>query len=118
MVVNAVSKSGTNQLTGRAFYYKQDGKWNATNYFLDLRGEENPDSGSDVWGFNGGGPIVRNKAFWFFNLERNLIDQAVSLVFPEEAAPLNIPQVAVMPPKSRSGTPSRRSTIRSRGITG
>lgn len=88
MVVNAVSKSGTNQLTGRAFYYKQDGKWNATNYFLDLRGEENPDSGSDVWGFNGGGPIVRNKAFWFFNLERNLIDQAVSLVFPEEAAPL------------------------------
>jgi outer membrane receptor protein involved in Fe transport len=88
MVVNAVSKSGTNRLAGRAFYYKQDGKWNATNHFLELQGEENPDSGSDVWGFNAGGPIVRNKAFWFFNLERNIIDQAVSLVFPDEAAPL------------------------------
>ena len=56
--------------------------------YLGLRGE-NPDSGSDVWGFSAGGPVVvRNKAFWFFNLERNLIDQAVSLVFPEEAAPL------------------------------
>jgi hypothetical protein len=88
MIVNAVSKSGTNDVSGRAFYYKQDGKWNATNYFLAQRGEENPDSGSDVFGFNMGGPIARNKAFWFFNLERNLIDQAVSLVFPEEAAPL------------------------------
>jgi hypothetical protein len=88
MIVNAVSKSGTNQMSGRAFYYKQDGRWNATNHFLALRGEENPDSGSDVFGFSLGGPIVRNKAFWFFNLERNLIDQAVSLVFPQEAAPL------------------------------
>ena len=88
MIVNAVSKSGTNQMSGRGFYYKQDGRWNATNYFLEQRGEENPDSGSDVFGFSLGGPIVRNKAFWFFNLERNLIDQAVSLVFPEEAAPL------------------------------
>ncbi len=88
MIVNAVSKSGTNKMSGRAFYYKQDGQSNATNHFLALRGEDNPDSGSDVFGFSLGGPIVRNKAFWFFNLERNLIDQAVSLVFPEEAAPL------------------------------
>ncbi len=55
---------------------------------MKQQGEENPESGSHVWGFGAGGPIVRNKAFWFFNLERDVIENAVSLVFPPEAAPL------------------------------
>jgi hypothetical protein len=88
VVVNAVSKSGTNRPAGRAFYYFQDDSLNATEYFLRIQGEKNPESGSDVYGFNMGGPIVRNKAFWFFNVERDVIQEAVSLVFPPEAAPL------------------------------
>jgi outer membrane receptor protein involved in Fe transport len=91
VVVNAVSRSGTNRLSGRAFYYFQDESLNSTDYFLKRAGEKNPESGSDVYGFNLGGPIVRNKAFWFFNLERDVIEQAVSLQFPPEAAPLAVP---------------------------
>lgn len=88
VVVNAVSKSGSNRAAGRAFYYLQDDKLNATDYFVKQQGEQNPDSGSHVYGFSVGGPIVKNKAFWFFNLERTSIDRAVTLVFPAEAAPL------------------------------
>ena len=88
VVVNAVTRSGTNRMQGRAFYYYQDDSLNATDHFLEEEGLENSDAGSKVFGGSLGGPIVRNKAFWFFNIERNLIEQAANLIFPPEAAPL------------------------------
>jgi hypothetical protein len=58
VVVNAVTRSGANQLSGRVFEYFQDNKLNKTDYFLKQAGRENPDSGSNVWGGSAGGPIV------------------------------------------------------------
>jgi hypothetical protein len=86
VVVNSVTKSGQNRVFGRGFYYLQDDTLTATDPFLKALGESNPDSGQKSYGFNAGGPFVKNKAFWFFNLERNVIDEAVQLDFPAEAA--------------------------------
>ena len=69
VVVNSVTKSGTNRLAGRAFEYYQSNKLQATDYFLKQAGQENPDSGSNVFGGSIGGPIVKNKLFFFFNYE-------------------------------------------------
>ena len=69
VVVNSVTKSGTNKFAGRVFEYYQDNKLQATDYFLKQAGEENPDSGSNVFGGSLGGPIVKNKLFFFFNYE-------------------------------------------------
>ncbi|NOT25699.1 MAG: TonB-dependent receptor [Acidobacteria bacterium] len=88
IVVNSVSRSGTNQFRGRAFTYLQDDKLNAVEHFAKLEGLENPDSGLKIFGGNIGGPIVRDRAFLFANYERNMFDEAVSLTFPSEAAPL------------------------------
>ena len=88
IVINSVSRSGTNQFRGRAFTYFQDDKLNATEHFAKLAGLENPDSGNKVFGGHIGGPVVRDKAFFFVNYERNMYDEAVSLTFPAEAAPL------------------------------
>jgi hypothetical protein len=90
VVVNAVTRSGANRFSGRAFYYYQDDDLNATNYFLKQAGEENPESGSKVFGGSAGGPIVRNKAFWFANAERTLSREAANLNFPADAAPLAV----------------------------
>ena len=90
VVVNAVTRSGANRFSGRAFYYYQDDDLNATNYFLKLAGQENPESGSKVWGGSVGGPIVRNKAFWFANAERTANREAANLNFPADAAPLAV----------------------------
>jgi hypothetical protein len=87
VIINAVTKSGSNQFSGRGFYYFEDESLRAKDPFLD-EGEDNPESGRDTFGFNVGGPIVRNKAFFFFNLERNLIENAVVHTFPDEAAPI------------------------------
>jgi hypothetical protein len=89
-IVNTVTRSGGNRLRGRAFYYYQNDDLNATNYFLKQAGEQNPESASNVFGGSAGGPIVRNKAFWFVNVERNLQQQAANLNFPANAAPLAV----------------------------
>src|SRR6266850_847269 len=38
VIVNAVTKSGTNRFRGSGYYYGQDDRFNATNYFSKLRG--------------------------------------------------------------------------------
>lgn len=90
VVVNAVTRSGSNRPAGRAFFYFQDDRLGATDYFLKQRGEENPDYGTKIFGGNLGGPIVRNKLFWFFNVERDLDNEAQNLNFPPEAAPVAV----------------------------
>ncbi len=75
---------------GRAFYYYQDDDLNATNYFLKQAGNENPEASNNVFGGSFGGPIVKNKAFWFANAERTLIQEAANLNFPADAAPLAV----------------------------
>jgi hypothetical protein len=88
VVVNAITRSGTNSFSGRGFYYWQDESLRAVDPFLKARGEGNPPSGEKIFGFSVGGPIVRNRAFFFVNLERDIIDEAVQLNFPAAAAPL------------------------------
>ncbi len=88
VIVNAVTKSGTNQFRGSGYYYGQDDRFNSTNYFTKLDGRAKPESGNDIIGASIGGPIVRNKAFFFFNTEKQWLQDALDLKFPAEAAPL------------------------------
>jgi hypothetical protein len=88
VIVNAVTKSGTNAFRGSGYYYGQDDRFNATNYFTKLDGRPKPESGNDIVGASIGGPIIRNKAFFFFNTERQWLKDALDLKFPAEAAPL------------------------------
>ena len=90
VVVNSVTKSGTNKFAGRVFEYYQSNQLQATNYFLKLAGEENPESGSNVYGGSLGGPIVKNKLFFFGNYEGTRTNAAANLNFPAEAAPLAV----------------------------
>jgi hypothetical protein len=90
VIVNAVTKSGTNQLSGRGFFYFEDDKLRAIDPFAEAQGDEKPESGRNTFGFNVGGPILRNRAFFFFNLERNLFENAVVHTMPPEAAPLAV----------------------------
>ena len=88
VVVNAVTRSGSNRLAGRVFEYFKDNKLDGTDYFLKQDGEENPDYGSNVFGGNVGGPIIRNRAFYFANIEKTLRNDAANIRFPANAAPL------------------------------
>ena len=66
--VNVQVKSGTNQLAGSLFEYAQDYKMKAKNYFLPA-GDPKGSGSVHVFGGTAGGPIVRNKFFYFGSVE-------------------------------------------------
>ena len=96
-VINAVTKGGSNEFHGRAAYYLQDSKLDATNYFLKLAGREPAKSGVKTMLANIGGPIIKNKMFFFGNVERLRIRQAADLLYPANAAPLAVSYSTFLP---------------------
>jgi len=67
-VVNVVTKSGTNQFHGSAFEYFRNTVLNARNFFNDVSVPKNPFH-ANQFGGSLGGPIVKDKAFFFFDYE-------------------------------------------------
>ncbi len=66
-VVNAVTKSGTNQLRGTAYYSLRDGDWVRSDLRgVDFRGFDK----EETYGFTLGGPIIKDKLFFFANYEK------------------------------------------------
>jgi hypothetical protein len=69
--VNVVTRSGTNDLEGTAYYYFRDDRLNGTNA---LSGTKLPMDQAQ-YGGSLGGPIVRDRSFYFVNAERRQLDQ-------------------------------------------
>src|SRR5450432_729029 len=67
-VVNIVTKSGTNQLHGSALEYYRSGALGARNYFNIASQPKNPFT-NNQFGGSLGGPIVKDKAFFFVDYE-------------------------------------------------
>ncbi len=66
-VVNIVTKSGTNQWHGSAMEYLRTGQFGARNYF-NSEGPKNPFH-NNQFGASLGGPIIKDKTFFYFNYE-------------------------------------------------
>ena len=81
-VINAVTKQGTNEFHGSAFAYLQDASLTEKDYFAKRDGLEKPDTKNQQFGGTIGGPIVKDKAHFFFSLERVLIDEGVTVTIP------------------------------------
>jgi len=78
-VVNAITKSGTNDFHGGAFYYQRNNKWGARNPLAVRQALINgvftpvgykPKDVRHQFGGTIGGPIVRDKAFFFFSYDQ------------------------------------------------
>ncbi len=75
---NIVTKSGTNALHGGAFYYMRNNYLDARNYFAAKKTQLIYND----YGYNVGGPIFRNKLFFFVGEEwRRLRQQAAPTRF-------------------------------------
>ncbi|MEM7050156.1 MAG: TonB-dependent receptor [Acidobacteriota bacterium] len=68
-VLNAITKSGSNDWSGALFGYLQDSSNNEKNFFTEVNNLERPDTSYENLGVSVGGPIVRNKAHFFVNFE-------------------------------------------------
>ncbi|GHD74866.1 Oar protein [Luteimonas padinae] len=66
-VVNAVTKSGTNEFHGSAYYTVRDGDWVRD----ELRGVDFAGfNKEETYGFTLGGPIIKDRLFFFANYEQ------------------------------------------------
>jgi carboxypeptidase family protein len=91
-VVNAVTKSGTNNLHGSGFYFLRDNKWGSTNPFqtqttlvngVNTQVQLKPKDRRQQFGGTIGGPIERDRVFFFFSYDQQKRN------FPGVAAPTN-----------------------------
>ena len=67
--INAVTKSGTNTFKGTAYYYYSNEDMHGNRVDGVQNSEPNPDE-EKTWGFTLGGPIIKDKLFFFANVER------------------------------------------------
>ena len=68
--INAIIKSGTNQIHGAAWEYNTDSALKARNFFY--YGATLPKNIVNQFGMDAGGPIRKNKLFFFADWERTL----------------------------------------------
>ena len=112
-VTNAVTKSGTNEFHGGAFLYDRNNKWGARNPLATnnvlVNGVFTPVGIKPVdvrYQFGGtiGGPIVKDKAFFFFSYDQQR---------------RNFPGLArfIQPDILNSITAANRTTLIARGVT-
>jgi hypothetical protein len=68
-VLNVTTKSGTNQFHGSLFHFFRNDKLDANSFFSNRSGLARPSLRFNQYGGNVGGPVIRNRAFFFFNYE-------------------------------------------------
>ncbi len=91
-VVNAVSKSGTNSFHGSAYEYLRNSALDAANFFDNATGSTKPPFRQNQFGGSLGGPIKKDKLFFFVNDEelRRSLGQTVVALIPDANAHLGI----------------------------
>ncbi|MFL6284385.1 MAG: carboxypeptidase regulatory-like domain-containing protein [Pyrinomonadaceae bacterium] len=85
-VINVVTKSGTNEFHGNAYIYYRSDAFSARDFF-DISGQPDPLQRRQ-WGGSIGGPIVKDRIFFFTNYERDIykLGQQVVRVVPSALA--------------------------------
>ena len=68
-IVSAITKSGTNTLHGSVFQFYRNDALDAPNYFDKKFNNPEPDFNRNQFGGSVGGPIMRNKLFFFGSYE-------------------------------------------------
>src|SRR5207237_8456907 len=66
--VNAVTKSGTNEFSGEGFYFLRNDSFQSKDPFASFKPEEK----RQQFGASVGGPIKKDKAFFFINYDQQL----------------------------------------------
>lgn len=94
--VNAATKSGTNEFHGEGFYFLRDRAFQATNPRVRAAGGEKPPERRQQFGVSLGGPIVKDKLFFFggYDQQKRNFPGFVLPTTPFAAAPCTAPGCA------------------------
>lgn len=82
--INAVTRSGTNEFSGSVYKYFRNEKYRGD--VVDGVTFIRPAEDFKQWGFRFGGPLIKNKLFFFINYESELQPKAIQTRFAATAA--------------------------------
>jgi carboxypeptidase family protein len=87
-IVNVVTRSGTNEYHGELFEFLRNNVLNANTFFANAAGLAQPHLTRNDFGGTIGGPILKNKTFFFFDFNgiRALTGQTSSIAGVPDAA--------------------------------
>lgn len=80
--VALVTKSGTNEFHGALFEFYRTKKFSANNFFNNMAGIEKPALIRHTFGGALGGPIVKDRAFFFYSFEGDRITRSQPIEVP------------------------------------
>ena len=101
-VITSVTKSGTNQIHGQAYFWDRESNWNAyqrlhqggvynsTNITYPLT-HIKPEDLRKIYGFTAGGALIKDKLFWIYTYDQH------THVFPGEAIANNATAFYTLP---------------------
>ena len=99
--ISVVTQSGTNRNGGRAYEFFRNDRFDEQNPLATRKDPLN----QHQYGLTFGGPIVRNRTFWFGNLERTQQDRTgIVTIAPASVATVNAALDAAGYPGPRIGT--------------
>jgi len=94
-VVNVITKSGSNKFHGSGFYYLRNSSFDARDAFLSIK----PADQQHQFGFAFGGPLRRNRVFFFASYDQHIFHEPTVVRFVNGKSVV-IPQAGAGP-----GTP-------------
>jgi hypothetical protein len=81
-IINTITKQGTNAFHGSAYASYINDRLTAANYFQKRDNLDKPEASRHVSGVTLGGPIVRDRVFFFGLLERTFQGKANAVTYP------------------------------------
>jgi hypothetical protein len=77
--VMVATKGGTNSLHGSVYYFNRNTAYAANEWYNNFEGKPRPELKLHQYGFDVGGPIIKNKTFFFGSFQNNLIKQSAPI---------------------------------------
>jgi hypothetical protein len=84
--INYITKSGTSEFHGNAQYYWNGRVLNANDWFIKATGGRRPFNVANQWAGSIGGPIKKNKLFFFFD------NEGLRVLYPQNV-PVQVPSL-------------------------
>src|SRR5258708_4447033 len=79
--INVITKTGTNQIHGSAWEFLRNDKLNANDFFFNRQGTPRPTLKQNQFGGTVGGPVIKDKLFFFGSYQGTRQGNGVSVSF-------------------------------------
>src|SRR5579875_1150169 len=107
-VVNAITKSGTNQFHGDAYEFLRNDAFDAANFFDNFSNTQKLAFQQNQFGASLGGPISKNHTFFFADYEGLRQNQGITTVLPVPSLALRSGVLCSIPQPGPSGCSTTR----------